>query len=159
MIEEGGGRVDPIEEGHNPGGVSTHNELHLNYPMPTNPFVYASETMKLELDWPLPLDANIGLTGFSNPDTSYCIEDLLWRAGQRKHLFTWPKRPETNEAARAWFETVAALLKQHARDLLAGEPGAFRSLAAAAEERERLLMEENDRRYELAQGQPEPPRP
>ena len=112
---------------------------------------YSSGRVGVKIRYPTPYDSACQIINMANPtrhENSFSLEDLLFMDGQRVSLTLPPGQAiKTEEDVRAWFTTVADVLRQHGTGVLAGQPEAFARLAAAAKERERLIIEENERLY------------
>ena len=121
-------------------------------------FDYASDRVAVMLRLPNKYGSFCYVEQMSDPSFSFALEDLLFMDGVSTSLALPEGREFTTEAdVQAWFSTVADILRRHGSDVLADRPGAFERLAQAAAERERLINEECERLWRLANpGKPLP---
>lgn len=117
-------------------------------PCPDLMWNYASDQVCVSLDLVTQYDSSCRIKQLSNPDRVFELEDLLFMDGISASLTLPPgQKIATKDDVQAWFTTVANILRQHGSDVLADRPGAFERLAKAADERERLYIEECERLY------------
>lgn len=117
-------------------------------PEPEDAFEYASDRVKVSLDVPGQTHSGCRIKQASDEGLGFFLEDLLFMDGRTGSLALPPGHEFRSEAdVRAWFSTVADILRQHGSDVLADRPGAFERLAQASAERDRLIGEECERLY------------
>lgn len=117
---------------------------------------YASADVYVGLRFATTFRSEVEIRQLPRPSDSYSLEELLFMGGRSVSLTLPPGQTIENEAdVRAWLTTVAAILQEYGADVLANRAGAFDRLAAASAERDRLIIEENDRLYGAQQPEPE----
>ena len=112
---------------------------------------YSSDGVCVKIHYPTQYDSACRIIDLANPtlhENPFSLEDLLFMDGRSVSLKLPPGQAiKTEDDVRAWFTTVADVLRRHGTGVLAGQPEAFARLAAAAKERERLYVEECERFY------------